>query len=118
MKKQEVEIMVKLLPELLELGESTTICHVYGIYTLKLNLTEIHVMLMKNSLLLTDPRNIMSHIFDLKGSKVKRKVIPNNLKRKHLEEFCRTNILKCEDLVYLFKFIDPSLVNLSLESRY
>lgn len=117
MTSHEVKIMQKLLPELLEMGQNSTICKVFGIYTFKLNLTNVHVMLMKNSLLLTNPENVMTHIFDLKGSKVNRKVMPRDLKRSQVKSFCKGKILKCQDLKYLLKFIKPNMIHLTIESR-
>lgn len=56
------------------------IAKIYGIYTVKLQgLRAISLFIMKNSIMITNPKNQINLKFDLKGSKVKRRVLPRDI---------------------------------------
>ena len=77
MTKHELNLMLKMLPALAEhfkQNPDSLLSKIIGVFTVKTNSTnEVHLMLMENTLQLKNPENL-KYIFDLKGSKVDRKV--------------------------------------------
>ena len=58
----------------------------------------INIMIMTNSSQLQDDRNIISHRFDLKGSKINRRALPRSLKDVDLTQICMDNVMKDLDI--------------------
>ena len=80
----ERKILLKMLPrqsqyfrDLHAQGRPSLIAKIYGIYRVKLDgLSAINLMVMKNSIMKVHHSSQILHKFDLKGSKVKRRVLP------------------------------------------
>jgi hypothetical protein len=77
----------------------------------------VFVMVMKNAINKQEHDSSISHIFDLKGSKVHRKVLrPDQLKleKSKLYQLLSNGMtLKDLDLMHIQKFMDTYLINVS-----
>lgn len=58
----------------------------------------INVMVMTNSSYLQDDQNVISHRFDLKGSRINRRALPKSLKDVDLTQICLENVMKDLDI--------------------
>ena len=76
MTKNELDLMLKILPQLSQhykRNQDSLLAKIFGIFTVKTNATNmVHLMLMENTLQLKNPDGL-KYIFDLKGSLVDRK---------------------------------------------
>ena len=64
--------------------------------------------------------NKISHVFDIKGSTINRKILPANapsLRKMALDRLCREKVIKDQDLLYILNFKTPDLINLSIQDR-
>lgn len=73
----ELKLFLKILPALAEHHTKTPrsiLAKIFGVFTVKMRgVDAVHIMLMENTLRLKNPDRL-NYIFDLKGSKVARKV--------------------------------------------
>lgn len=77
MNKKDIFTFIKLIPELKKRAfKPSLLAKVHGLFRLKLRtMSSIYFIVMQNALLLTLPKNVMSHKFDLKGSRVNRQML-------------------------------------------
>ena len=123
----ERNILLKMLPNLIEhvkkqkkSGNPSMIAKIYGIYSIQLQgLKQISLFIMKNSTLKASPKNEMSLKFDLKGSKVKRRVLPLDIHQYSQRNYdlMASQVLKDRDLVYIQSFRNKDIINISMEDR-
>lgn len=77
MTRAELRLMLRIVPDLAEHHNSvphSLLAKIFGVFTVKMsNAQPVHLMLMENVLRLKNPDNL-KYIFDLKGSRVDRKV--------------------------------------------
>ena len=77
MTKGELDLFLKIQPRLSEHHKKTPrslLCKIFGVFTVKMSKVDaVHIMLMENTMRLKDPDRL-KHVFDLKGSRVDRKV--------------------------------------------
>ena len=77
MSKQELDLFIKMLPDLSEhykKNPDSLLAKIFGVFTVKTKATSsVHLMLMENVLQIKNPEGLR-YIFDLKGSLVDRKV--------------------------------------------
>ena len=103
MKKSELKVILKMLPELSKTygDRSSFIAPIIGAFHFKLEgFDELTFMIMPNQTKLTNPENNFVMKFDLKGSMVGRRVLPPNIHGKQkLESMCANKILKDQDLL-------------------
>lgn len=92
-----------------------------GIYQFRLlGKAKINVMVMSNSALKSQEEGTFSHIFDLKGSIIKRTSLPKEAKAvrgQSFKEMCRGIVLKDQDLIGIQTFKNPDLINIDLRTR-
>ena len=74
---------------------------------------------MSNSARLVSPLNEMSLKFDLKGSKVKRRVLPLNIQSfsKSKYQLITKQVLKDQDMTYIKNFRNKDIINISISDR-
>lgn len=73
-------------------------------------------MVMENSCLMTNPDNIMTHKFDLKGSVLNRSSLSKQeMKLLHTKfrNISKKYVLKDNDLKFVLKKHNPELINIS-----
>ena len=77
MTKEELDLFLEILPRLSEHHKNTPrslLSKIFGVFTVKMSSVEpVHIMLMENTMRLKDPERL-KYVFDLKGSRVDRKV--------------------------------------------
>ena len=104
-----------------EQGRPSLMAKIYGIYTVKVSgLRSMHLMVMKNSIVKVNGSNKLLHTFDLKGSKIKRRVLPLSINLAGSHSFrmlTQQQVLKDRDLMYLQQFRQSDLINISMEDR-
>lgn len=77
MTAEELKLFLRILPQLSDHHKSvpkSLLAKILGVFTVKMsNMDAVHIMLMENTLRLKNPDRL-NYIFDLKGSRVDRKV--------------------------------------------
>ena len=80
----------------------------------------MYLMLMKNGIQVHSELNQVISKFDLKGSMIGRSSLPDlvdYMQQDQLKRFCKQNVLKDKDFIYLQKFRFPELINISKECK-
>ena len=82
MSTSEKVTFMRMLPSMtqfiMETGGKTLISRIYGLYMVEYpGMAPVYLMLQKNNIKL-DPGNDLMNIFDIKGSKYTRQVVPTN----------------------------------------
>ena len=77
MTKGELDLFLEMLPRLSEHHKKTPrslLSKIFGVFTVKMKAVDpVHIMMMENTMRLKDPDQL-KYVFDLKGSRVDRKV--------------------------------------------
>ena len=78
MSKDELKLLLAMLPAMsahFKSNPDSLLSKIFGAFTVKIDSTsDVHLMLMENTMQLQNPDNGLKYIFDLKGSLVDRKV--------------------------------------------
>jgi hypothetical protein len=76
-------------------------------------------MVMRNSINKTEDYNGIPYTFDLKGSKVKRRSMPRDIRHYSSKKIrlMAQQVLKDIDLTNLTRYHDKNLINISLADR-
>jgi hypothetical protein len=110
--ESELKLLMRLLNSFLghfkkqkEKGEPTFICKIVGVFQLQIKtMPTAIVMVMKNAISRQSSESKISHIFDLKGSKLSRNSLnPEhlNLRKNKLYRVCSGMTLKDLDLMHI-----------------
>mmetsp|Transcript_33104 Transcript_33104/g.23875 ORF Transcript_33104/g.23875 Transcript_33104/m.23875 type:complete len:128 (+) Transcript_33104:1607-1990(+) len=82
MTSTELDLFLRILPDYmnhLKKNKTSLIAKIFGVFTVRADsIHEVSIILMENTLRLKDSSNL-KHVFDLKGSIVKRNVPPENI---------------------------------------
>lgn len=121
MNDSELMVFLKMLPNLYSYFDkqvkTSLLVKIMGVYTLKIKgLRKINVMVMQNAIQMTNPDHQLLYTFDLKGSLVHRRSLPNQgMSNSRLRLLARNQVLKDQDLIRLRSSIEKSLINFRLE---
>jgi 1-phosphatidylinositol-4-phosphate 5-kinase len=103
MKKSELKVILKMLPELDKIygKRPSFIAPIIGAFHFKLEgFNDLTFMIMPNQTKLTNPENSFIMKFDLKGSMVGRRALSPNIRgRQKLLSISKNEILKDQDLL-------------------
>ena len=119
MSSKELKFYLNGLPKFFEHFKKggSLLARIYGIFKVQLKgMNPICLMVMKNSIMAKDK---VPYKFDLKGSEIKRQVLPENINKVSKEAYKKlteSQVLKDIDLRTL-KLRDGNLINLSLADR-
>lgn len=74
---------------------------------------------MPNEIVKNSPRSQIEFIFDMKGSRINRQVLPKfqHLRRQEIHNLAKKHTLKDEDFTFITKFQRTNLVNISVSDK-
>lgn len=101
-------------------NQASLVAPIFGTFRVKLQgIRAINVLVMRNSIQKSSPFNEIQYKFDLKGSKIKRRVLPENVNTYGPNSFKKITqqVLKDRDLTYIQDFRQRDIINLSIIDR-